>query len=112
LTDKTTLTLPGGITLEGNAEEIGKLLKVASLDHHIPGYYYSESKGTWEQIATMHPNFLRNAIAKKIRVWAAGLKDMTPAKCIEEISNGSKDLEFNEMASELYRRFVTGELDG
>jgi hypothetical protein len=89
--------------IEGTPEELAAILGKVDTFSRLPGFYRSESKG-YIAIADMHPNHLRNAIAKKYREWVNGLKDLHPYEFIEAVRNGIDDPEFIELCTELAQR--------
>ena len=87
------ITLPNGITLDGNELEVSTAAEKLGYGHLVPKHdpkfwHYSESKNRWVKISEMDLPWLRNSVVKFMRDW---LEDVTnaenPRKFVELIIN-------------------------
>jgi hypothetical protein len=99
------ITLPNGLSIEGDSEQIQNVLN--SLGYKGIGdgtYYYSDSKGPI-LIAEMNSMHLRNAILKFYKEWVDELhKETNPKKVVNQIVDGINDPTWVSMVKELNKR--------
>lgn len=104
--DKTKISLPNGMTIEGTPEQISTTLSALGYAQLVPeNYYFSESKQEYLKIEEMNTGHLKNAILKIAREWVEHLHEINnPQTLIHMLKNGIKDENAQAMLKEYSTR--------
>jgi len=110
---KKTITLPNGVVLIGDEEEVRKVAtgsgyvaegKLARMPHRH-GMYFSESRNEYIPVHEMNTIHLRNAILRYYADWVNGMHKIDdPQILIQRMQQGIEDETWNELALELATR--------
>lgn len=91
-----TVTLPDSTTIKGTVERVRTMLKALGHDPNkflnMSGYYYSNSRREYVEIAKMNTVYLRNAINKHYEEWLVSLKELTNSQVVRAIYDGPENL--------------------
>lgn len=101
------ITLPNGLILEGELEQIKDV--ASKLGVPLTGsntHYFSESHGGFIKITDMQTNHLRNSILKMYKEWINSLYDvsLTPRQLYRKLYDGPSDQTLVSMVRELNNR--------
>lgn len=99
------ITLPNGITLEGEGPEFQKTLEVLGVNKVDDGVHYTSASKGITPIKEMATPWIKNAICKIYREWAAALSDIEDTKLfLMRLRIGPKTLTIKGLIEELAAR--------